>query len=57
MIEVKEYDVIKTEDDRMGTVVLIHQVPRLAYEVEFEDAPGETIAIEPDSVKEIVWQA
>lgn len=57
MMEIKEYDVIKTKDDRIGTVVLIHQVPRLAYEVEFEDAPGETIAIEPDSIKEIVWQA
>jgi hypothetical protein len=56
-MDVKEYDVIKTKDGRTATVVLIHSVPDLAYEVEYEDAEGQTEAIQADQIDAIIWRS
>jgi hypothetical protein len=57
MLQIKEYDVIKTKDGRVGTVLLLHHFPKLSYEVAFDDKPGETSAVGPESVQEIIRQA
>jgi len=35
----------------VGTVLMIHTSPSLAYEVEFMEAEGDTFAIEPDKIE------
>lgn len=56
MEQIKERDVIKTKDGRVGTVLILHHFPKLSYEVEFDDKPGETMAVGPESIEEIVRQ-
>lgn len=54
MEQLKERDVIITKDGRVGTVLVLHHFPKLSYEVEFDDRPGETAAVGPENVKEVV---
>lgn len=50
----REYDLVRLKQDRpsehltihdIGTVVMLYQVPDIAYEVEFTDADGGTLAL------------
>ncbi len=50
----REYDVVRLKQDRpsecltthdIGTIVMVYQVPSIAYEVEFTDADGGTLAL------------
>ena len=63
----KELDVVKTLIDfpeekigkgEIGTIVLIHTVPREGYEVEFVNDDGETkavFAILPDDIEKVLY--
>ena len=52
---VNELDVVRLKDGREGTIVMVHTVPRLGYEIEFEEEIEEvTETIEHDQIEAVL---